>query len=408
MPVVTRIADLAPVMAEWRRHLHRRPELGFDCHETAAFVAERLREFGVDEVHEGIAATGVVGVIDGRMSGTSIGLRADMDALPILEATGAPYASEVAGRMHACGHDGHTAMLLGAARYLAETRNFAGRAVLIFQPAEENGGGAGVMVAQGVLERFGVREVYALHNAPGMVEGTFATMPGPFMAAVDTFEIHVTGRGGHGAMPHDAVDPIMPAVAIVQALQTIVSRNHCPSDELVISVTQIHTGSADNIIPERAYICGTVRTFLPRVQEMVMQRMDEIARGTAAAFGATAELDYQIGYPATVNDPERTAFAAAVAREISGAAAVDAEAGREMGAEDFAFMLQVRPGAYLFLGGGDGAGLHHPAYDFNDAVAPVGASYFARLVERALPLAAGCGGCGPRPPHEGAARPTAR
>lgn len=389
MPVVNRIADYAPDLAAWRQHLHRHPELGFDCHGTAGFIAERLREFGVDELHEGIAESGVVAVIHGRRDGPAIGLRADMDALPIEERTGAPYASVVPGRMHACGHDGHSTILLGAARYLAETRNFAGRAVLIFQPAEENGGGAGVMVREGLLDRFGVREVYALHNAPGMVEGTFATAPGPFMAAVDTFEVHISGRGGHGAMPHDAIDPIMPAVAMVQAFQTIVSRNNCNQDDLVISVTQIHAGSADNIIPQGAYICGTVRTFVPRVQDLVQARMAEIVAGTAQAFEVKAKLDYDVGYPATVNDPGRTAFAASVAREISGDAAVDDAAIRDMGAEDFAFMLRERPGAYLFLGQGEGAGLHHPKYDFNDAVAPIGASFFARLVERALPLPAG-------------------
>ena len=388
MPVINRIADFAPDLAAWRQHLHRHPELGFDCHETARFVAERLREFGVDEVHESIAESGLVAVIEGRERGAAVGLRADMDALPIGEETGADYASAVPGRMHACGHDGHTTILLGAARYLAETRNFAGRAVLIFQPAEESGGGAGVMVEDGVLDRFGVREVYAIHNAPGMEQGTFATAPGPFMAAVDTFEIHLAGRGGHGAMPHDAVDPIVAAVAMVQGIQTIVSRNHCNQDDLVVSVTQIHSGSADNIIPETAYICGTVRTFLSRVQEMVQQRMHEIVSGTAQAFGVEADLDYQVGYPATVNDHGRAAFAASVAREIAGEAAVEDDAIREMGAEDFSYMLRARPGAYLFLGQGEGAGLHHPKYDFNDAVAPVGASFFARLVERALPLAA--------------------
>ncbi len=386
MPVVNRIADYSRDLAEWRQHLHRHPELEFDCHETAAFVAARLREFGVDELHEGVAISGVVAVIEGREPGQTVGLRADMDALPINEATGAEYASKAPGRMHACGHDGHTTMLLGAARYLAETRNFAGRVVLIFQPAEEHGGGAAVMVREGVLDRFGVGEVYALHNTPGLPEGFFLTTPGPLMAAVDTFEIHIHGVGGHGAMPHDAVDPIMPAVAIVQAFQTIVSRNNRALDDLVVSVTQIHTGSADNIIPSDAYVCGTVRTFAPRVQDMVRTRMNEIVVGQAAAFGVRADLDYQIGYPATVNDPVKTEFAACVAREISGDAAVDADAGREMGAEDFSYMLAARPGAYLFLGQGDGPSLHHPEYDFNDSVAPVGASFFARLVERALPL----------------------
>lgn len=389
MPIVNRIADFAPDMAEWRRHLHRHPELEFDCEKTARFIVARLREFGVDEIHEGIAVTGVVAVIHGHAPGPAIGLRADMDALPMTEESRVEHASTVPGRMHACGHDGHTTILLGAARYLAETRNFAGRAVLIFQPAEEHGGGAGVMVEEGVLERFGVREIYALHNAPGMEEGAFATSPGPLLAAVDTFEVHITGRGGHAAMPHDAIDPIMPAVTMVQALQTIVSRNSCNQDDLVVSVTQIHAGSADNIVPEGAYLCGTVRSFLPRVRDLVQARMAEIVAGTASAFEVKARLDYQAGYPPTVNDPDKAAFATAVAREISGDAAVDAHAPREMGAEDFAYMLQACPGAYLFLGQGDGPGVHHPRYDYNDKVSPVGASFFARLVERALPLAAG-------------------
>ena len=389
MPVVNRIVDYAPELAAWRQHLHRHPELGFHCHGTARFIAEKLRGFGVDEVHEGVADSGLVAVIRGRGNGPTIGLRADMDALPIEELTGAAYASGVPGRMHACGHDGHSAMLLGAARYLAETRNFVGRVALIFQPAEENGGGAKAIVDQGILDRFEVREVYALHNAPGMQVGAFATAAGPFMAAVDTFEVYISGRGGHGAMPHDAIDPIMPAVAMVQGFQTIVSRNNCNQDDLVISVTQIHSGTADNIIPETAYICGTVRTFLPRVQDLVQARMTEIVAGTAQAFEVKAKLEYQVGYPATVNDPGRTAFAAAVAREISGDAAVDDAAGRDMGAEDFAYMLRERPGAYLFLGQGEGPGLHHPKYDFNDAVTPIGASFFARLVERALPLMPG-------------------
>jgi hippurate hydrolase len=386
MPVLNRIADFAPQMQDWRHWLHRHPELRFDLPETAAYVAERLREFGVDEIHEGIAGSGLVAVIEGQGAGPVIGLRADMDALPVAEETGAGYASESAGKMHACGHDGHMVMLLGAAKYLAETRRFRGRVALIFQPAEENGGGGQVMVEAGVMDRFGIAQVYALHNAPGVPPGQFLTRAGPIMAAVDTFEIHLTGRGGHGAMPHEAVDPIVAAVSIVQAVQTIVSRNHYALDELVISVTQIHAGSADNIIPETAWICGTVRTFDPEVQSMVRRRLAEIVAGQGASFGVEARLDYQIGYPATVNHAAETAFAAEVAREISGAAAVNAEAGREMGAEDFAYMLDARPGAYLFLGQGPGASLHHPAYDFNDEIAAVGASFFARLVERAQPL----------------------
>lgn len=388
MPVVNRIADYAEEMTGWRRHLHRIPELGFDCPETAAFIADRLRDFGVDEIHEGIAQTGIVAIIEGQGPGPTIGLRADFDALPITEATGLDYASQHAGKMHACGHDGHTTMLLGAARYLAETRNFAGKVALIFQPAEEAGGGAGVMVEEGILDRFDIAQVYALHNAPGVETGGFYTTPGPLMAAVDQFHVHIKGVGGHGAMPHESRDPVVAAVAIAQAFQTIVSRNHYALDDLVVSVTQIHTGTVDNVIPETAYLNGTVRTFDPKVQRMVRDRMRAIVSGHAASFEVEARLDYEVGYPATVNDAEKTRFAVEVAEEVAGAAKVQGEVGREMGAEDFAYMLQKRPGAYLFLGQGEGAGLHHPEYNFNDEIAPVGASFFARLVERAQPVAA--------------------
>ncbi|MCU9836952.1 M20 family metallopeptidase [Ruegeria sp. WL0004] len=387
MPVINRIADFAADMATWRQHLHTIPELEFECHQTAAFVAERLREFGVDELHEGIAKTGIVAIISGQGDGPTIGLRADMDALPIPEETGVSYASTNPGKMHACGHDGHTTMLLGAARYLAETRNFSGRVALIFQPAEEEGGGADAMVREGILERFDIGEVYALHNAPGHAEGAFYTTPGPLMAAVDSFEIHIQGRGGHGAMPHETIDPVMAACGIAQAIQTIVSRNHYALDDLVVSVTQIHTGTVNNVIPDTAYLNGTVRTFDPAVQQMVMRRMKEIVAGQAASYGVTAELDYQVGYPATINDAAKTAFAVEVAREVSGATNVVADGGREMGAEDFSYMLEKRPGSYLFIGQGEGAGLHHPKYNFNDEIAPVGASFFARIVEKAQPVA---------------------
>lgn len=389
MAIVNRIAEFSGDMTRWRRHLHQIPELGFDCVQTAGFVAEQLRAFGVDAVHEGIAQTGIVAIIEGRGEGPTIGLRADMDALPIAEATGADYASGTAGKMHACGHDGHTTMLLGAARYLAETRNFAGRVALIFQPAEEAGGGAGVMVREGILDRFGIGEVYALHNAPGLEAGAFYTSPGPIMAAVDTFHIHIQGRGGHGAMPHETADPVVAALGIGQAIQTIVSRNHHTMKELVVSLTQIHTGTVDNVIPDTAYLNGTIRTFEAEVREMVQKRLEEIVAGQAASYGVEARLEYEAGYPATVNTPGQVEFAAQVAREISGETRVQADAGREMGAEDFAYMLEARPGAYLFLGQGPGAGLHHPKYDFNDEIAPVGASFFARLVERAQPVAAG-------------------
>ncbi|WP_037316078.1 M20 aminoacylase family protein [Ruegeria halocynthiae] len=386
MPVVNRIADYTADMATWRQHLHTIPELEFECHETAAFVADRLREFGVDELHEGIAKTGIVAIINGQGEGPTIGLRADMDALPIPEETGVEYASKNPGKMHACGHDGHTTMLLGAARYLAETRNFRGRVALIFQPAEEEGGGAGVMVEEGIMDRFDITQVYGIHNTPGRPEGMFQTTPGPIMAAVDTFEVHIQGVGGHGAMPHETRDPVMAACGIAQAIQTIVSRNHYALDDLVISVTQIHTGTVNNVIPDTAYINGTVRTFDPAVQKMVMQRMAQIVEGQAVSYGVEATLGYEVGYPATVNDPEKTGFAADVARDVSGAERVTEACGREMGAEDFSYMLQARPGAYLFLGQGDGAGLHHPKYNFNDDIAPVGASFFARLVEKAQPL----------------------
>ncbi len=385
MPIINRIADYADDMTAWRRHLHMHPELQFECHETAKFVVQKLREFGVEEIHEGIATSGVVAIINGKADGPTIGLRADMDALPMLEETGLPYASTIPGRMHACGHDGHTTMLLGAARYLAETRNFAGRVALIFQPAEEGGGGGKIMVQEGVLDRFEIAEVYALHSGPGAALGSFNTTPGPILAAVDTIHIHITGVGGHGAYPYETADPIVAAVGIVNAIQTIVSRNNKAYEDLVVSVTQIHTGSADNIIPEKAYINGTVRTMSKDTQAMVHKRLSEIVAGHAAAYNVQAELTYDYGYPATINDPEKAGFAAEVAREIT--PVVDDACQYEMGGEDFSYMLEQRPGAYAYVGNGDSAGLHHPGYDFADEAAPVGASYFARLVERALPVA---------------------
>ncbi|MEL5876794.1 M20 aminoacylase family protein [Cereibacter sphaeroides] len=388
MPVVNRIADYAEEMTAWRRHLHRHPELRFDCQNTAAFIAERLRAFGVDEIHEGIATSGLVAIIEGQGEGPTIGLRADMDALPIEELTGADYASTVPGRMHACGHDGHVTMLLGAARYLAETRRFAGRVALLFQPAEEDGGGGEVMVREGVMDRFGISQVYGIHNAPNVPLGRFVTAPGPLMAAVDTATVRVIGKGGHGATPHETVDPVVAIVGMVSALQTIISRNLYTLDDLVLSVTQIHTGSASNIIPENGWFCATIRTFTPEVRDLVRRRVHEIVEGHAAAYGVRVEIDYELGYPPTVNDPAKAGFAAEVAAEIAGEAGVEANANREMGSEDFAYMLEARPGAYLFLGTGPGAGLHHPAYDFNDAASPLGASFFARLVERAQPLEA--------------------
>jgi len=384
--VINRIAGFADEMTVWRRHLHTRPELGFDCHETAAFVVEQLRAFGITEIETGIATSGVVAIIEGRRAGPTIGLRADMDALPIIEATGADWASQTQGAMHACGHDGHTTMLLGAARYLAETRNFRGRVALIFQPAEEGPGGGRVMVEEGIMDRYDIAEVYALHTMPGLPLGTFSTTPGPIMAAVDTFHIDIIGRGGHGAYPHETADPVVACCGIVQAIQTIVSRNHYALDDLVISVTQIHTGSAENIVPDTAYINGTVRCFDNDLRAYVRTRLDEIIAGQAASYGVTAALRIEVGYPPTVNHAAQTEFAAAVAREISGDAAVITDRTREMGAEDFSYMLEARPGSYLFLGQGEAAGLHHPKFDFNDDAAPIGASFFARLVERAQPV----------------------
>lgn len=382
MPVINRIAGFAEDMTAWRQHLHRRPEIGLECHETAAFVVERLREFGIDQIETGVARSGVVAVIDGHGPGPVTGLRADMDALPIMEETGADYASEIPGAMHACGHDGHTTMLLGAARYLAETRNFAGQVVLIFQPAEEGPGGARIMVEEGVLTRYGLDQIYALHTLPGLEAGRFSTCAGPIMAAVDTFDIEVTGQGGHAAFPHETRDPIVAACGIVQAIQTISSRNLESGARLVVGVSQIHTGSAENIVPERAHINGTIRSFDPGVQDMAHRRLLEITQGQAASYGVTATLEIERGYPATINHDTETALAAQTAAEIVGGDRVETSRAPEMGAEDFAYMLNVMPGSYLFLGQGAGPGLHQAGFDFNDCVAPVGASFFARLIER--------------------------
>ena len=386
MPILNRIAAYADEMKGWRRHLHQNPELGFDCYNTAAFIVERLCEMGVDEIHQGIAKTGLVAIINGQGQGPTIGLRADMDALPIAEITGLPYASIIPGKMHACGHDGHVTMLLGAAKYLCETRRFTGRVALIFQPAEENGGGGQIMVQEHVMERFGVTQVYGIHNAPNVPFGYFRTTPGPIMASVDTATVVLTGKGGHGATPHDCIDPVVAVVGMVQSIQTIISRNVYALDEAIISVTQIHTGTASNIIPETAMFQATIRAFAPEVRALLRRRFHEIVEGHAMAYNVKAEVDYDLGYPATINHEAETGFAAAVAVEIAGPEAVDVNSNREMGSEDFSYMLEACPGAYLFLGTGPGAGLHHPAFDFNDEAAPIGASFFARLVERAQPL----------------------
>ncbi len=386
MPIVNSIAAMQDDLTEWRRHLHQHPELGLDCFKTAAFVVEKLQEFGITEIHEGIARTGVVAIIEGRESGRTIGLRADMDALPMDDMSGTDHASKVPGVAHTCGHDGHTTMLLGAAKYLAETRNFAGRVALIFQPDEEGGGGGRIMVEEGMMERFEIDEVFGIHNSPEDAEGHLLTAPGPLMAAVDSFQINIKGKGGHGAMPYSTRDPIMAAVATVQSIQSIVSRNVDALDRLVVSVTQIHSGTSHNIIPDTAFIEGTVRSFDKDVQALVMERMAEIVDHQAKVFGMTAELTYEQGYPATVNHADQAAFAAQVAREVVGDDKVDDNVKPIMAAEDFSYMLEARPGAYLFLGQGGGPVCHHPEFDFNDAIAPVGASFFARLAEKALPL----------------------
>ena len=386
MAILNSIAGFENDMAKWRRHLHQNPELGRDCYKTAEYIQERLKEFGITEIHTGYASTGIVAIIEGQTSGRTIGLRADMDALPITENTGMPYSSKNEGVMHACGHDGHTTMLLGAARYLSETRNFSGRVALIFQPDEEATGGAEVMVEEGILEQFKIEEVYALHNIPGHDVGVMYTRPGPIMAGADSFNVEIQGKGGHAAYPHEVKDPIVAAVSIAQAFQTIVSRNNIPSDDLVISITQVHSGTTDNVIPETAFLNGTVRTFDLSVQEMVINRMEKIISGFSISFEVDAKFNYEKGYPPTINHEEKTNFAIEVAKEVCGSDKVLTSVGKEMGAEDFSYMLQKRPGAYLFMGIGEGAGLHNPNYDFNDAAAPVGASFFARLIEKALPL----------------------
>ena len=387
MPILNSVAAFQPEIAAWRRDLHAHPEVLFDVHRTAGFVADKLREFGCDEIVTGLAGTGIVGIIHGRSNknGRTIGLRADMDALPMTEKTGAPHASTVPGKMHACGHDGHTAMLLGAAKYLAETRNFDGRVALVFQPAEEGGGGGRVMIEDGLFERTGIDEIYGMHNWPGMPVGQFGIRSGGIMAATDRFYIDIEGQGGHAARPQQTIDPIIVAAQLVTALQTIVSRNLDPLESAVLSVTMIEAGEADNVISRTARITGTVRTLDGNVQDFIEARMGEFVPQFAQSFGARASIRYARGYPVTVNAPEQTAFAASVAREVAGADKVDAETAPSMGGEDFSFMLNQRPGAYIFIGNGDSTELHTDTYDFNDEAIPVGVSYWVRLAEMALP-----------------------
>jgi amidohydrolase len=383
MPIINRVAEFHPEITGWRRDIHQNPELQYDVHRTAGKVAELLRSFGVDEVATGIGRTGVVGVINGKEPGKTIGLRADMDALPILERTGKTYASQTSGRMHACGHDGHTAMLLGAAKYLAETRNFDGTAVVIFQPAEEGGAGGLAMVRDGMMDRFGIEEVYGMHNMPGLPAGTFATREGGLMAASDKFTIDIEGRGGHAAMPHNTVDPVLVAAHVITALQTIVSRTVSPAREAVISVTSIHAGDAFNVIPRVVKLLGTARSLDEGVRDLIEERIGTVAQGIATSFGASATYSYERGYPVTVNTPRETAFAASVAREVAGEDRVNDSVDATMGGEDFSYMLQARPGAFIFLGNGATSQLHADDYDFNDDIIPAGVSYWVRLVENA-------------------------
>ena len=388
MPLVNRFADLLPEITEWRRDLHEHPELLFDVHRTAGVVAEKLREFGCDEVVEGLGRTGVVGIINGKNSSSDnvIGLRADMDALPIHETSGVAHASKTDGKMHACGHDGHTAMLLGAAKYLCETRNFNGRVAVIFQPAEEGGGGGDEMVKDGMMDKFKIKEVYGMHNWPGMDVGKFAIRSGPLMAAADQFDITVTGKGGHAAAPHKGIDPTVIASQLMLSLQSIVSRNVDPLENAVVSVTSFNTDTVSyNVIPQTVSLKGTVRTLTTEVRDMVKGRMETLVEHTAIAMDATAKFEYHYGYPVSVNAEEQANFAAGIAQKVSGPANVETNVTPVMGAEDFSYMLNARPGAFIFMGNGDTALLHHPDYDFNDEAIPHGCSYWVQLVEEAMP-----------------------
>jgi len=390
MPVVNRVADLHADITAWRRDMHEHPELMYEVHRTAGLVADKLKEFGCDEVITGMGRTGVVGLIKGRKPAAdgqdvrTLGLRADMDALPLNEITGVPYASKNKGAMHACGHDGHTAMLLGAARYLAETRNFAGEVAVIFQPAEEGGAGAKAMIDDGLMDRFRIDQVYGMHNAPGLALGKFAIRPGAYMASMDELTIDIEGLGGHAARPHKSIDSVLVGSQVVVALQSIVARSVDPLEAAVISICMFHAGSAPNVIPQTASLEGTVRTLKPRVRDLVEKRMNEVCEGIALSAGAKIKLDYRRGYPVLVNHVAQTDIAARVAAEVAGDSNVETSPPPMMGAEDFAYMLEAKPGAFIFIGNGDSAGLHHPAYNFNDEAILYGTSYWIRLVETQL------------------------
>ena len=386
MPVKNRFAELQKEIAEWRHEIHQHPEILFETHRTSALVRDKLKEFGCDEVIEGIGKTGVVGVINGQtnQSGKVIGLRADMDALPINEETGLDYSSKIPGAMHACGHDGHTSMLLGAAKYLCETRNFDGQAVVIFQPAEEGGGGGLEMCKDGMMENFKIDEVYGMHNWPGVELGKFAIRSGPFFAASDFIEATISGKGGHAAKPHETVDPTVIASQIVVALQTIASRRADPVEQVVVSITSFETSStAFNVIPQQVKIKGTVRTLDPDVRDLAEKEFLRITELTAEAMGGSADAKFTRGYPVMSNSSEQTEFAAKVARDVAGECA---EAPLVMGGEDFAYMLEERPGAYILLGNGDSSPVHHPKYNFNDDAIPFGCSWLVELVEQKMPV----------------------
>ena len=387
MPIINRVADLADEITAWRRDIHAHPELGYEEQRTAAIVAEKLKAFGCDEIVTGMARTGVVGVIRGKknMSGKVIGMRADMDCLPLQEIGDVAHKSTVPNRMHACGHDGHTSMLLGAAKYLCETRNFDGTAVVIFQPAEEGGAGGQLMVQEGLIDRFGIDEVYGMHNIPGLQTGHFAVRAGPVLAAADRFEITIEGKGAHATKPYEGIDTVVVAAHMITALQSIVARNVDPLKSAVLSVTYMRAGDAFNIIPQTATLRGTVRTLEPQVRDQVEARLKSVAEHCAVMFGARATVDYLRGYPVTRNHETESRYAAEIAAEVAGAANVKTDIPPSMAGEDFSYMLLERPGAMVWIGNGDTARLHHPAYDFNDAAIASGVSYWARLAEKRMP-----------------------
>lgn len=385
MKIYPQIAELHGEMTEWRREFHTHPETAFEERHTSQLIAEKLERFGI-KVERGLAGTGVVGIIEGKHADSrAIGLRADIDALDIYEQTNLPYASNTLGKMHACGHDGHTTMLLGAAKYLAETRDFSGTVYVIFQPAEENEGGARVMVEEGLFDKYPMEGIYGMHNWPGMPVGRIGMRPGPIMASYDIFDIAVTGKGAHAAMPHQGIDPIVVAAHIITNLQAIVSRNADPLKSIVVSVTQVHGGDAYNVIPQKVELKGTVRSFVPEIRDMAETHIKRTARAIATAHGAEASVHYERRYPPTVNALAETNHAAKVAAGIVGKENVLTDVPPVMGSEDFAYMLEKKPGSYVWLGAGEHiAKLHSPHFDFNDEILPIGASYWARLVEDTL------------------------